>query len=214
MSSSSVPPPKPPKSLKKSSSVDSVEENQSNNASGDVADGSNDETVQTEYILKGSKNVAELLKLDAEDESLRKYKEALLGGAAHGDLGNVDDPRTLVVEEFRIVFAPEDLVNGVPQPDIVHFLGSQSGLDKLSSEGITMIEGSKFKFIISFRVQHEIIAGIKFINCVNTRLLGTDKEELMIGSYPPSSVPHKRPRACCCETKHLAFDYELNIVKR
>ena len=42
---------------------------------------------------------------------------------AHGDLGNVDDPRTLVVEEFRIVFAPEDLVNGVPQPDIVHFLG-------------------------------------------------------------------------------------------
>lgn len=116
------------------------------NASGDVADGSNDETVQTEYVSKGSKNVAELLKLDAEDESLRKYKEALLGGAgtirryvcklkdgciifcihfvqAHGDLGNVDDPRTLVVEEFRIVFAPEDLVNGVPQPDIVHFLG-------------------------------------------------------------------------------------------
>lgn len=51
------------------------------NASGDIADGLNDETVQTEYVLKGSKNVAELLKLDAEDESLRKYKEALLGGA-------------------------------------------------------------------------------------------------------------------------------------
>ena len=36
---------------------------------------------QSEFVLKGSKNVAELLKLDAEDESLRKYKEALLGGA-------------------------------------------------------------------------------------------------------------------------------------
>ena len=43
--------------------------------------GSNDEVAQSDFILKGSKNVAELLKLDAEDESLRKYKEALLGGA-------------------------------------------------------------------------------------------------------------------------------------
>lgn len=67
----------------------------------------------------------------------------------------------------------------------------EEGLKKLASEGITMIEGSKFKFQISFRVQHEIIAGIKFVNSVNTRLLGSDKEELMIGSYPPSSIPHK-----------------------
>lgn len=34
--------------------------------------------------------MAELLAVDQDDESLRKYKEALLGAAAHGDLG---DPR-------------------------------------------------------------------------------------------------------------------------
>ena len=32
-------------------------------------------------------NVEELLRLDAEDESLRRYKETLLGAAAQGDLG-------------------------------------------------------------------------------------------------------------------------------
>jgi Rho GDP-dissociation inhibitor len=87
-------------------------------------------------------------------------------------------------------------------------------------------------------VQHEIIAGVKFVNTVSTRLLGGDKEELMIGSYPPSSVPHvfEFPRhgfneapkgmmlrgkykvANCFidsdKVKHLSFDYELNIVKK
>lgn len=34
-------------------------------------------------------SVEELLQKDAEDESLRRYKEQLLGSAAHGDLGGV-----------------------------------------------------------------------------------------------------------------------------
>ena len=45
-----------------------------------------------------------------------------------------------------------------------------------------MKEGSKFKFRISFRVQHEIIAGIKFVNKVKT-IIGTEKDELVIGRY-------------------------------
>jgi hypothetical protein len=54
------------------------------------------------------------------------------------------------------------------------------GLKKLATEGVTMKEGSKFKFRISFRVQHEIIAGIKFVNKVKT-IIGTEKDELVIG---------------------------------
>ena len=41
---------------------------------------------------------------DSEDESLRKYKQALLGAAASGDLGDTSDPRKLVVTEFRVIF--------------------------------------------------------------------------------------------------------------
>jgi Rho GDP-dissociation inhibitor len=74
--------------------------------------------------------VAEILAIDSEDESLRKYKETLLGSAAHGDLGDTTDPRTLIVEEFRIVFSAEDEL-----PDIVHNLGTEEGLAKLNSEG-------------------------------------------------------------------------------
>jgi hypothetical protein len=73
---------------------------------------------------RATKNVAELLAQDSEDESLRKYKvkrapersvyalpilriymqESLLGAAAHGDLGDPTDPRRLIVTEFRVIF--------------------------------------------------------------------------------------------------------------
>jgi hypothetical protein len=152
------------------------------------------------YELKGTKNVSEIMSLDTNDESLRKYKESLLGSAAHGDLGNVSDPRRLVVEEFRVLFGPEE-----GKEDVVHCLGTPEGMtpctsvnshhscpdslsptrswspsthtsfpslglnntrnsstttpegiEKLAAEGITMKEGSKFKFLITFRVQHEV----------------------------------------------------------
>lgn len=210
----SAPPPKPPKPQAKTADEDPTEE--------DVA---------PEIVMKGSKNVSDIMAMDTEDESLRKYKASLLGSAAQGDLGDTSDPRKLIVEEFRVVFAPEENL-----PDIVHTLSNAEGVAKLATEGITMKEGSKFKFRISFRVQHEIIAGIKFVNKVKATL-ATEKEELVIGSYPPSSEPHKfefpkwdyneAPKGMMLrgkykvsnqfvdsdKVKHLEFEYELNIVK-
>jgi Rho GDP-dissociation inhibitor len=213
---STPPPAKPPKPQSpKPTAVGDVDE----------AEGSND------IVLKGTNNVAELMSMDTEDESLRKYKESLLGSAAHGDLGNTSDPRRLIVEEFRVVFDPEE-----NQQDIVNTLSTPEGIAKLAREGITMREGSKFKFRISFRVQHEIIVGIKFVNKVKATL-ASEKQELVIGSYPPSSEPHvfefpkreydEAPKGMMArgkykvsnqfidsdKVKHLEFEYELNIVK-
>ncbi len=175
--------------------------------------------------------VADILALNPEDESLRKYKESLLGSAAHGDLGDTSDPRKLIIEEFRIVFAPEENL-----PDIVHTLSSPAGITKLATDGVTMKEGVKFKFKITFRVQHVILAGIKFVNTM-TRMMISESEELMLGSYPPSSTPHvfefpkwdysEAPKGMMFrgkykvnnsfidsgKNKHLDFEYECNIVK-
>jgi len=179
-----------------------------------------------------STDVAKILEMDKDDESLRKYKESLLGSAAHGDLGNTNDPRRLVIEEFRVVFAPEENL-----PDIVHNLSNEAGIKKLSDEGINMYEGCKFKFRIQFRVQHEIIVGVMFMNTM-TRMLISDTEDLMLGSYPPSSTPHmfefpkwdynEAPSGMLyrgkyrvnnsfvdsAKRKHLQFEYDFTIVKR
>ena len=78
---------------------------------------------------KAAKNVAEILAADSADESLRKYKESLLGTAAHGDLGNPDDPRKLIVTEFRVVFDPAE-----NRPDIVFNLDTPEGLAQLQEK--------------------------------------------------------------------------------
>ena len=61
-------------------------------------------------------------------------------------------------------------------------------MSKLQTEGIILKEGCKYKFRLSFIVQHEIIAGIKFVNKVKKAIF-SDTEEIMIGSYAPSSKP-------------------------
>ena len=72
---------------------------------------------------------------------------------------------------------------------MVFNLDTPEGLANLKKTGVTIKEGAKYRYKISFRVQHDIVPGIKFVNKVKTSLL-TDKEELMIGSYPPASLPH------------------------
>ena len=99
---------------------------------------------------KASANVEEIMKADAGDESLRKYKESLLGKAANGDLGDTSDPRKVVVAEFRVVF--EDKLT----EDLVFKLDTEAGVGKLTAEGISIREGSGFRFELKFRVNHEV----------------------------------------------------------
>jgi len=116
------------------------------------------------------------------NRSLRKYKAQLLGAAAQGDLGNTSDPRKLIVTEFRVMF------NG-SAPDLVFTPDSDAGMAHLKKTGMTIKEGVEYKFRISFKVQHEILAGLKFAN--KTKKMGfSNSDDITIGSYPPQTAPH------------------------
>ena len=130
------------------------------------------------------RSVADIIATDAEDESLRRYKESLLGAAAKGDLGNTDDPRRVVITEFRVIFEP-----GEGHEDMVFNTDSDEGITLLKTNGLVMKEGCKYKFRISFRVQHDIVAGLTFQNQVR-RAVFSNTDEVVLGSYPPSSTPH------------------------
>ena len=77
--------------------------------------------------------------------------------------------------EFRIILEPSE-----GRQDIVYNLDTPEGLDKLAKNGVVLKEGCKYKFKISFKVQHEIVSGIKFVNSVK-KMVFSDKEELVIG---------------------------------
>jgi Rho GDP-dissociation inhibitor len=179
---------------------------------------------------KASNNVAEIMNQDSNDESLAKYKASLLGAAATGDLGDVSDPRKLVVSEFRVLFEEESV------PDAVFDLSTPDGMSSLTKTGLKIKEGANFKFQLSFRVNHELLEGLKFVNKTKRAMLGTS-DELMIGSYAPASTAHvftfprygwnECPKGMMVRgkytstdsfvdsngVKHTEYSYSLNISK-
>jgi len=165
---------------------------------------------------KATGNVDELLKQDANDESLRKYKEQLLGAAAHGDLGDVNDPRRVIIKEFKVSFEDPST------PEIIFNLDTPEGLKSMSSTGIALKEGCKYKFTVSFRVQHELVPCIKFVNKLKRGIFSTS-EELVLGSYAPQTALHtfefprwgfnEAPKGMMYRGKYLATDKFIDSDK-
>merc|ERR1711977_358788 len=117
-----------------------------------------------------------LQETDAEDESLKKYKEALLGKM--DDLSAPsDDPRRVVIQSMVIIF--EDRPGGN-----LEF--------KLSNEGelAAFKKGCHYKIQVNFRVQHEIVSGLKYLNQVYRKGIRAVKEEEMLGSFGPQRDNH------------------------
>eukprot|EP01117_Protostelium_nocturnum_P013993 TRINITY_DN527_c0_g1_i1.p1 TRINITY_DN527_c0_g1~~TRINITY_DN527_c0_g1_i1.p1 ORF type:complete len:197 (+),score=78.43 TRINITY_DN527_c0_g1_i1:56-646(+) len=135
------------------------------------------------YKVSQKVGIDDLLSKDAEDESLRKYKESLLGQAANAKFSPANDPRRVVVVEMKVT------AEGRPGGDIVYKLENQEAIDNLKKNPFTLKEGCRYKITIVFRVQHEIVSGLKFVNSVY-RTVRVHREETMIGSFAPQAEPY------------------------
>merc|ERR1712137_1543476 len=122
--------------------------------------------------------------MDAEDESLRKYKEALLG-KMDDFAAPSDDPRKVVIQSMVILF--EDRPDG----PLEFKLGSESELAALKKTNIVFKEGCNYKIQVNFRVQHEIVSGLKYLNQVCRKGIRAVKEEEMLGSFGPQKDNHQ-----------------------
>jgi Rho GDP-dissociation inhibitor len=120
--------------------------------------------------------------------------------------------------------------------DIVYNLDTEEGVAAMTKDGITMKEGCGFKFKLGFRVNHEILTGLKFSNCVMKGVFWKT-EDLVIGSFAPQTKPYefefprygynyapsgmmyrgtyksKNTFSDSDGNKHLEFDYKANIVR-
>jgi len=131
------------------------------------------------------KKVDDLMKKDQDDESLKKWKESLLGNALNQDVSPKDDPRRVVIQSLTII------AEGRPDGDIVYkFDGTKEQLEKLKDQPFILKEGCSYKTRIAFKVQHELVTGLKYVNTVYRKGIRVDKEETMIGSYGPQKEPH------------------------
>ncbi|KAG5679325.1 hypothetical protein PVAND_008898 [Polypedilum vanderplanki] len=130
------------------------------------------------YQPPPQKTIEELLSLDQEDESLRKYKEKLLGAQADKIIIDANNPKNVIVKRLALVVEGRD--------DMV--LDLSGDLSMLKKQTFTIKEGVQYKIRIEFFVQREIVHGLKYVQKTYRLSVPVDKMTHMVGSYPPKET--------------------------
>lgn len=122
------------------------------------------------------KTIEEIMAADQEDESLRRYKEALLGAAQTEQI--VVEPgneRKVIVKKLALVVEGRDDME----------LDLTSDLSQIKKQVFVIKEGVQYKVRIDFIVQREIVHGLKYVQKTYRLGVPVDKMTHMVGSYPP-----------------------------
>ncbi|KAF7247258.1 Rho GDP-dissociation inhibitor 1 [Varanus komodoensis] len=174
------------------------------------------------YKPPAQKSIQEIQELDKDDESLRKYKEALLGNVAIAA-----DPTTpnVVVTKLTLVCAT------APGPLELDLTGD---LESFKKQSFVLKEGVEYRIKISFLVNREIVSGLKYIQHTFRKGVKIDKTDYMVGSYGPRAEEYEfltpmeeAPKGMLArgsynirsrftdddKTDHLSWEWNLNIKK-
>ncbi|KAJ6741473.1 RHO GDP-DISSOCIATION INHIBITOR [Salix viminalis] len=125
-----------------------------------------------QYTLK------EQLEKDKDDESLRRWKEQLLGAVDIEAVGETLEPEVKILSlEIKSPGRP-DIVLSVPA----------SGKPKGS--WFTLKEGSRYSLQFTFKVKNNIVSGLKYSNTVWKTGVKVDSSKEMIGTFSPQAEPY------------------------
>lgn len=129
------------------------------------------------FKVSAKKTLAEYTNLDAQDESLNKWKRSL--GLNTGDPLPVKagDSRKVVIISMTLNIRGET-------PVIINL--EDASLDQKVNFKIK--EKSIYQLSIKFKVQHEIITGLKYLQAVKKAGITLDKTDEPMGSFPPSTT--------------------------
>lgn len=114
------------------------------------------------------------LDIDQNDESLNRWKASL--GLSTGTPLAVDpnDKRKCVITSLALE---------VPgRQDFVIDLTAPGALEGLKSKPFTIKEGARFRMKANFRVQHEVLSGLKYLQVVKRKGIRVSKEQEMLVS--------------------------------
>ena len=121
-------------------------------------------------------NASLSLPADQGDESLRKWKESL-GLGTGNSISDPKDPRKVIIFSLGLE------VEG--RPDIIIDLTTPGALEALNKHPFTIKEGATFRMKARFKVQHQILSGLKYVQVVHRGLLKSKMQEMIVSSGAP-----------------------------
>ncbi|RGP59603.1 rho protein gdp dissociation inhibitor containing protein [Fusarium sporotrichioides] len=136
------------------------------------------EETQGYKLSQPKQSLAEYQQMDAGDESLQRYKESLgLGGGT--DISDPSDPRVCIILSLTM--------DSPGRPPVTIDLSTPGSETTLKDKPFNIKEGAKFTMSAKFKVQHEILSGLHYVQVVKRKGIRVSKDSEMIGSYAPST---------------------------
>jgi hypothetical protein len=112
-----------------------------------------------------------LLAADQNDESLRKWKESL-GLGTGKDLSDPNDPRKCIILSLGLEVEGRD--------DIIIDLKDPAAVDALAKKPFTIKEGATFRMKVCFKVQHQVLSGLKYVQVVKRKVFSQKHQEMIV----------------------------------
>ncbi|CAM8887570.1 hypothetical protein QQ045_024699 [Rhodiola kirilowii] len=129
-------------------------------------------------------SIKEQLEKDKDDESLRKWKEQLLGSLDIAAVGGEHlEPDVKILNLAIKSDKRPDIVLEIPET------GNPKGL------WFTLKEGSRYSLNFSFKVKNNIVSGLKYTNTVWKTGIKVDRTKEMLGTFSPQAdaYTHEMP---------------------
>eukprot|EP00045_Choanoeca_perplexa_P021943 m.7888 g.7888 ORF g.7888 m.7888 type:complete len:190 (+) comp8967_c0_seq1:36-605(+) len=139
-----------------------------------AAEGDDDFETTPGYKAPAQVDLETLQNLDKDDEALNRWKAKLLEGAASG--ADSGDPRRVIVESMTFHSAVKEMS-----------LDLTGDLAALKAQSFVIKEGVQFRLKIGFKVQHEVVSGLRYTDAVYRKGIRVTKNSYMLGSYGPKA---------------------------
>ncbi|KAM7275732.1 hypothetical protein ACFE04_017598 [Oxalis oulophora] len=141
-----------------------------------AADEETDDENSTNNIQLGPQcTLKEQIERDKDDESLRKWKEQLLGSVDIESIGETLEPEVKIVSLSIISPDRPDIVLSVPEDG------------KPKGSWFTLKEGSHYNLKFTFKVRNNIVSGLKYTNTVWKTGMKVDSAKEMLGTFSPQA---------------------------
>ncbi|KAF8402197.1 hypothetical protein HHK36_013149 [Tetracentron sinense] len=120
----------------------------------------------------------EQLEKDKDDESLRRWKEQLLGSVDFSAVGENAEPEVQILSLSILSPGRPDLVFPIP------FVPNSKGY------AFSLKDGSRYRLKFSFIVSNNIVSGLKYTNIVWKTGVRVENTKVMLGTFSPQQEPY------------------------